>query len=63
MRAIQGLILLIVIGALYFLPYIVAKKRKHQNAEAIGILNLLAGWTAIGWIIAIVWSATNSKKS
>ena len=44
--------------ALYFLPTIVAWRRNHKNAGAIFALNLLTGWTAIGWVAAIVWSLT-----
>ena len=48
---------LIIIG-LYFLPAIVAAVRHHPNQNAIFVLNLLAGWTIVGWIIAVVWANT-----
>ncbi|MGH6803055.1 MAG: superinfection immunity protein [Methyloceanibacter sp.] len=48
----------IVALALYFLPAIVAGLRGHHNSGAIFALNLLLGWTALGWIIALVWSFT-----
>jgi hypothetical protein len=41
----------------YLLPAIVAVKRRHPNVWAIGILNVLLGWTLIGWVAALVWSA------
>jgi T4 superinfection immunity protein len=44
--------------ALYFLPAINAGVRGHQNSGAIFALNLLLGWTALGWIVALVWSLT-----
>ena len=50
------------VAAFYMLPYILAKILKKENAPAIGILNLFAGWTAIGWIGALVWAAMNNKK-
>ena len=40
----------------YFLPSIVAFARSKRDAASILILNLLLGWTAIGWVIALVWS-------
>ena len=41
---------------LYFLPAIVAFARSKRDAGAILVLNLLLGWTAIGWVIALVWA-------
>jgi hypothetical protein len=50
---------IIVIGLFfYFIPGIVASVRKHRNRTAIGILNLLLGWTLIGWVAALVWALT-----
>lgn len=51
------LIVLVLIG-LYFIPSVVAAFRDHPNGAAITVLNLLAGWTFIGWIAALVWSFT-----
>lgn len=49
------------IGLLFcscFLPYLVAVIRSHRQRTAIGILNLLLGWTFLGWVAAIVWACT-----
>lgn len=42
----------------YFIPSIVASAGKHHNAGAIFALNLLLGWTLVGWVIALVWALT-----
>jgi hypothetical protein len=42
------------------LPTLIALRRKHEHRVAITFLNLLAGWTGIGWIVALVW-ATGRK--
>lgn len=52
-----GGVILILLG-IYFLPAIIAAGRSHHNATAIFLLNLLLGWTAIGWILSLVWAAT-----
>jgi hypothetical protein len=44
--------------AVYFLPTIVALIRRHQSSAAIFLLNLLLGWTVVGWLVAAVWSLT-----
>ncbi len=43
---------------LYFVPAIVAMTRRHRNASAIFLTNLLLGWTLLGWVVALIWSAT-----
>jgi len=49
---------------LYFVPWVVAAARKHNNSPAIFALNLMLGWTVVGWVAALVWACTdNVKKS
>jgi hypothetical protein len=55
---ISGILLFLVCVALYLLPSLIAGKREHHQGWAIFVLNLLAGWTAIGWLLALVWSCT-----
>lgn len=45
----------------YFLPTIVAYSRHKSNKNAIFLLNFLLGWTLIGWVVSIVWAATNDQ--
>jgi Superinfection immunity protein len=49
--------------ALYFLPAMFAIGRKHRNSSAICAVNLLLGWTVVGWIVAAVWSSTNNTEA
>lgn len=42
--------------ALYFLPSIIAFRRRHPNRYAILVVNLLFGGTGIGWLGCLVWS-------
>lgn len=50
--------LLLILAVVYFIPALVALKRKHNQKGAITALNLLLGWSGIGWIIALVWAMT-----
>ncbi|MGI9250118.1 MAG: superinfection immunity protein [Pseudohongiellaceae bacterium] len=52
----------IVALALYFLPFLVANGRGHPQVVAIFALNLLLGWTLLGWIAAFVWSLTAFER-
>ena len=38
----------------YMLPWAVAATRGKSNQLAIGLVNLLLGWSFIGWIVALV---------
>ncbi len=42
----------------YLLPTIIAAKSRKRNAWAIFALNVLLGWTLLGWIVAFVWALT-----
>jgi Na+/H+ antiporter NhaB len=43
----------------YSLPAIIAWVRAHYNRVAFLALNLLLGWTVVGWIVSLVRSFTN----
>ncbi len=46
--------ILILAASIYFLPTIVGLSKK--NIAAIFALNLLLGWTFLGWVFAFVWA-------
>ena len=48
------LIALFLVLAFYFLPTIIAIKRKSPHTTAVVILNFFLGVTLLGWIIALV---------
>lgn len=56
----EPIIIVVVAGILYFIPYFNAKSRKHKSAGAIGALNLFLGWTLLGWLVALIWSYTGN---
>lgn len=59
-----GVVLLMVAFVIYFLPTFVASNRKHVNGTSIFLVNLLLGWTFLGWVVALVWaSSANTPKS
>ncbi|KAE9626396.1 superinfection immunity protein [Aeromonas veronii] len=52
----------IIFLCLYLIPTTVAAKRNHHNMLAIFMLNLLGGWTFIGWAAALIWACTAVKS-
>lgn len=57
-----GLILACLLG--YFLPWVVAASRDcvHRHRDGIALLNVLLGWTGIGWIVALIWAAAAPSR-
>lgn len=49
----------LIVLAIYFFPSIIAFVKGKKDKIAIGALNLLAGWTFIGWVVSFVWSLKN----
>ncbi|MDK2745008.1 MAG: superinfection immunity protein [Nitrospira sp.] len=41
---------------IYLIPSFVAVVRNHDHRFEISALNLVLGWTGIGWIGALVWA-------
>jgi hypothetical protein len=54
MDVFGGILIFAVALAIYFLPSIIGKNKR--NAGAIFALNLLLGWTLIGWVVSLVWA-------
>ena len=60
---IQALVMLAFLAIIYLIPYLIAASRKHHQNAAIFALNLLLGWTGLGWIAALVWSLTSVQQN
>lgn len=44
---------------LYFLPTLIGWNKRNSNA--ILALNILLGWTFIGWVVAFIWSISKDS--
>ena len=55
--SVPGIILVV---ALYFVPTIVAVVRKVTNQGSVAVINVLLGWTIIGWIVALAMACRTS---
>ncbi len=58
--AYPSIIGVVILLAVYFLPSIIGWEK--ANSGAIFLLNLLLGWTVVGWIVALVWASTVEKE-
>lgn len=57
-----GGLFLIILAFLYFLPSLIAEWRGHDSKTVIFIVNLLFGWTLIGWILSLIFSFTGRRR-
>ncbi|MDE1181635.1 superinfection immunity protein [Paraburkholderia sp.] len=42
--------------AVYFLPSILADRRKRHDVLTLALFNACLGWTGLGWALALYWS-------
>ena len=52
---IQGVAAFAALG-LYFLPSIIADRRKRYDMLTLALFNACMGWTVFGWMIAMYWA-------
>lgn len=52
-----GFLLLASLAVAYFLPSIVGAARHVPNIGSVVVINVLLGWTVIGWIISLAMAA------
>lgn len=55
-------VLMFIAALLYFIPSVIGILRKHHNLIGLMALNILLGWTVIGWVGALIWSLLRSNK-
>ena len=59
-----GLVLAALFGlALYLLPSAIASSRRAPSFGSIFAVNVLFGWTVLGWLAALGWALTDRARS
>ncbi|KAA0126724.1 superinfection immunity protein [Chryseobacterium sp. SN22] len=57
----QHILILLIFIPSYFIPTFIALSRKKTNTLSIFALNLLLGWSLIGWAGALIWALSNKE--
>lgn len=47
---------------LYFAPAIIAHHRQHESSGKIFLVNLLLGWSILGWIACLAWACSGRTR-
>lgn len=56
-----GVFAVIAIGIIYLIPAFNAYSKKHRQRGLILVINLLFGWTILGWLVCLGWSFGSAK--
>lgn len=59
-RMVSGLMAVFVFFPLYFLPTFLARNKRRR--VPIIVLNILLGWTLLGWVGALIWVLADSPR-
>lgn len=59
----QAFLVVVIYAAIYVVPSAIALSRRHQSLNAIAMINILFGWTGLGWVVALLWSFTDVKSA
>ena len=58
LKMVGAVLAALVVGAIYFIPTIIAAVGKHPLVAPVVVLNVFLGWTFVGWVVALalaVW--------
>ena len=51
------ILMLMAVIVIYILPTLIAFGREHPHRQEVLVLNLLLGWTLIGWVGVFLWAS------
>ena len=60
-KVISFVFILIITALIYFIPTIIALVRHHSYKLYIIGINIILGWTLIGWIVCLIWSFIDNR--
>lgn len=55
MSLTEGLLILVAVNA-YFIPAWIASVLRSPRGAEVLMMNLMLGWTGVGWFIALIWA-------
>jgi Superinfection immunity protein len=55
------LVWVVLLALAYFVPVIVARVRRVSGFAQVVVVNVFLGWTAVGWVVALVMALRPSR--
>lgn len=60
---IGWILLALALVAVYLLPAMVAVGRNIKSDGGVFVVNLLLGWTFVGWVVALAWAVSGERRT
>lgn len=54
---------IVVMVGFYLLPALIGFKRGIANRILLLIINLILGWTILGWIVCLIWAVAGATRA
>lgn len=58
-----AIIIMVCAVAWYLMPAIIGYKRGVNSPFSLLCLNLLLGWTVLGWIVCLIWAVSGATRA
>lgn len=58
----QAVIVIAWMICVYWLPFMFACHRDTRNAMGVALINMLTGWTGIGWFVALAMAIVGRRN-
>jgi len=58
----EGFAFILLFG-FYLLPVFICNVRKTEHQDVISLVNLLLGWTVLGWFAALIWAIVETPRA
>jgi uncharacterized membrane protein len=59
----QTILMLVAVVLIYMLPTLIAFGREHPRRQDIAVVNILLGWTLIGWFAVFFWASLTATEN
>lgn len=59
--ALAGIVVAVMSVAVYILPTLIASRRKMPHTGSIAVINLLLGFTYVGWVVALAVAVADKR--
>jgi len=54
---------IIIVAVLYFVPSVIALVRRSDRTGLAILINVLLGWSVLGWLVALYLALTGTRPS